>query len=337
MPPPCARIVARALKGEIRPVMAWGNRPMLPHVLRQGTHVEPNRSLQARCIELETQGQALAASVFVGFPHADIREAGLSAVVCTDASPRRPSSCATNCWTAPGRRAPTGSTAPTRCNPRSPAPPASNRAPSCCWTIATTRPRAARWTTPRCWPRSCARDWTTWPSTPSMIPTPRNRPPGPAWARRSRSRWAARSRPRAAPAQPAAGGHGPRQAGVRRPVPQPRPDGARHAQRHRADRGDRHGPRRDRRDLRPPGALRRQLPAVGRHRSDAEALRRSRAGCTGARATPTWRRPSSNAPARRHHIGLQPDRVQARAPADLSAGSDVDASRPAVHLPAESR
>ena len=88
MPPPCAaRIVARALKGEIRPVMAWGNRPMLPHVLRQGTHVEPNRSLQARCIELETQGQALAASVFVGFPHADIREAGLSAVVCTDASP----------------------------------------------------------------------------------------------------------------------------------------------------------------------------------------------------------------------------------------------------------
>ena len=27
-----------------------------------------------------------------------------------------------------------------------------------------------------------------------------------------------------------AGGHGPRQAGVRRPVPQPRPDGARHAQ-----------------------------------------------------------------------------------------------------------
>ena len=47
----------------------------------------PTRSLQARCIELETQGQALAASVFVGFPHADIREAGLSAVVCTDASP----------------------------------------------------------------------------------------------------------------------------------------------------------------------------------------------------------------------------------------------------------
>ena len=63
--------------------MRWGNKPMLPHVMRQGTHAEPNKSLQERCIALEAQG-VLAASVFVGFPHADIREAGLSAVVCTD-------------------------------------------------------------------------------------------------------------------------------------------------------------------------------------------------------------------------------------------------------------
>lgn len=48
-----------------------------------GTHADPNKSLQARCIELE-QGAVLAASVFVGFPHADINQAGLSAVVCTD-------------------------------------------------------------------------------------------------------------------------------------------------------------------------------------------------------------------------------------------------------------
>ncbi|MFO0236282.1 MAG: M81 family metallopeptidase [Burkholderiales bacterium] len=81
-----ARIVLRALRGEVRPVMAWANRPMLPHVMRQGTHAEPNRSLQAACIEHERSGRALACSVFVGFPHADIREAGLSAVVCTDAN-----------------------------------------------------------------------------------------------------------------------------------------------------------------------------------------------------------------------------------------------------------
>ena len=78
-----ARILARTIAGEIKPVMAWGNKPMLPHVMRQGTHAEPNRSLQARCMRYE-QGEALAASLFVGFPNADIENAGLSVVVCTD-------------------------------------------------------------------------------------------------------------------------------------------------------------------------------------------------------------------------------------------------------------
>lgn len=83
-----ADVVARALKREIAPVMVWGNRPMLPHVMRQGTHVAPNKPLQARCQAFEADG-ALAASVFVGFPHADISQAGLSAVVCTDANAGR--------------------------------------------------------------------------------------------------------------------------------------------------------------------------------------------------------------------------------------------------------
>jgi microcystin degradation protein MlrC len=82
-----ARIVVRTVRGEVKPVMRWGNRPMLPHVMRQGTHAEPNRSLQATCIAHERESRALACSVFVGFPHADIREAGLSAVVCTDSTP----------------------------------------------------------------------------------------------------------------------------------------------------------------------------------------------------------------------------------------------------------
>jgi microcystin degradation protein MlrC len=80
-----ARVILRTIAGEVRPAMCWANRPMLPHVMRQGTHAEPNRSLQAACIAHEREGRALACSVFVGFPHADIREAGLSAVVCTDA------------------------------------------------------------------------------------------------------------------------------------------------------------------------------------------------------------------------------------------------------------
>jgi microcystin degradation protein MlrC len=78
-----AKPLFRMLKGEVRPVMAWGNRPMLPHVMRQGTDDFPNKELQARTRAMEAQG-ALAASLFVGFPHADIRNAGLNAVVVTD-------------------------------------------------------------------------------------------------------------------------------------------------------------------------------------------------------------------------------------------------------------
>ena len=57
--------------------------PVLPHVMRQGTHDHPNRELQERCGTMASEG-ALAASLFTGFPHADIANAGLSAVVVTD-------------------------------------------------------------------------------------------------------------------------------------------------------------------------------------------------------------------------------------------------------------
>src|SRR5882762_5925081 len=76
-------ILLAAIRGAVRPVMAWGNVPMLPHVMRQGSDDHPNRELQARCAAMATEG-ALAASLFTGFPHADISNAGLSAVVVTD-------------------------------------------------------------------------------------------------------------------------------------------------------------------------------------------------------------------------------------------------------------
>jgi microcystin degradation protein MlrC len=80
-------ILLRAIRGEVRPVMAWGNAPMLPHVMRQGTADHPNQALQARCAAMAGDG-ALAASLFTGFPHADITNAGLSAVVVTDGDPK---------------------------------------------------------------------------------------------------------------------------------------------------------------------------------------------------------------------------------------------------------
>ncbi|MBT5435205.1 MAG: M81 family metallopeptidase [Alphaproteobacteria bacterium] len=83
------RILARALKGEVSPVMAWGNRPMLPHIMEQGTTSGPNLALQERCREIEASGEALMATLFTGFPHADISQAGLSVAVATDGDQTR--------------------------------------------------------------------------------------------------------------------------------------------------------------------------------------------------------------------------------------------------------
>ena len=75
------------LKGTAKPTIAWGNRPMLPHVMRQGTDDFPNNEIQALTRRMEEDGRALCASFFTGFPHADIRLAGSSAVVVTDGDP----------------------------------------------------------------------------------------------------------------------------------------------------------------------------------------------------------------------------------------------------------
>ena len=77
------RIVVRALKGEIDPVMAWGNRPILAQTLRMGHEDEPMGPLIATA-RAEEQGTLLAASVFGGFPLADFWQAGLSGVTVAD-------------------------------------------------------------------------------------------------------------------------------------------------------------------------------------------------------------------------------------------------------------
>ena len=82
-----ARALLRVMRGEVQPTAAWGTAPMLPHVMAQGTHRAPNKDLQAMCAAWEASGRALAASLFVGFPHADVEMAGLSAVVVTDNDP----------------------------------------------------------------------------------------------------------------------------------------------------------------------------------------------------------------------------------------------------------
>jgi microcystin degradation protein MlrC len=73
----------KAILSKAKPILAFGHRPMLPHVMRQSSLDSPNKEIQARAKEMERQG-ALCATFFVGFPHADIPYAGSSAVVVTD-------------------------------------------------------------------------------------------------------------------------------------------------------------------------------------------------------------------------------------------------------------
>ena len=77
------RMVVRALNREIQPVMAWGNRPILAQTLRMGHDDRPMGPLLEMAREEESKG-LLAASVFGGFPLADIWHAGLAVVTIAD-------------------------------------------------------------------------------------------------------------------------------------------------------------------------------------------------------------------------------------------------------------
>jgi microcystin degradation protein MlrC len=77
------RIMVSALEGSVRPVMSWGNRPLLAQTLRMGHEDSPMGPL----IELarkEEGADLLAATVFGGFPLADFPNAGLSVVTVAD-------------------------------------------------------------------------------------------------------------------------------------------------------------------------------------------------------------------------------------------------------------
>lgn len=79
-----ARTLMRMLDGEVRPVMAWKSLPMLTHMLRQTPSQQPMKDVMDRAIAAEDGGEVLNASVFGGFPLADIPHVGLAAVVVAD-------------------------------------------------------------------------------------------------------------------------------------------------------------------------------------------------------------------------------------------------------------
>ena len=72
------------LEGRTDPVMAWRQVPVLAQTLRMGTSDAPMEGLQALTRELERDHGILAATVFGGFPMADVEHAGSSVVAIAD-------------------------------------------------------------------------------------------------------------------------------------------------------------------------------------------------------------------------------------------------------------
>lgn len=80
------RTLLRALDGEIRPRMVWGKVPIMSSTLVHTPAREPMKTLMGMANEAEDSGLVLNASVFGGFPQADIPHLGLSALIVCDGS-----------------------------------------------------------------------------------------------------------------------------------------------------------------------------------------------------------------------------------------------------------
>jgi microcystin degradation protein MlrC len=78
------RTLRRALDGEVRPVMAWGYRPMLTSTLMHTPSRPPMKDIMDLAIAAEAAGLVLNASVFGGFPQADIPHLSCSSVIVCD-------------------------------------------------------------------------------------------------------------------------------------------------------------------------------------------------------------------------------------------------------------
>ena len=80
----CGRTLVQALTGQVNPKIVWDKRPMLTHTLCQLTSVEPLKGIMDTAIAAEKGGNVLNASVFGGFPLADIPYVGFSTVIVAD-------------------------------------------------------------------------------------------------------------------------------------------------------------------------------------------------------------------------------------------------------------
>jgi microcystin degradation protein MlrC len=79
--------LGQIVAGRLKPTAAWRKPPLLPPLGRQGTAAGPMRRLYDLADEMEKDPKVVSVSVFAGFPHADIPDAGLGVYVVTDDDP----------------------------------------------------------------------------------------------------------------------------------------------------------------------------------------------------------------------------------------------------------
>lgn len=79
-----AVLLSRMIRGEVRPVMEFRQLPLLTMPPMQCTLREPMQSLMQRVFQMEAEPGVLTATVAMGFPFADIADAGVSVLVTVD-------------------------------------------------------------------------------------------------------------------------------------------------------------------------------------------------------------------------------------------------------------
>ncbi|MCI0683054.1 MAG: M81 family metallopeptidase [Gemmataceae bacterium] len=82
-----ARLMARTLRGEVRPTMAGAFPPLAVNIERQLTAQAPCKPLYEQADAMLRQPGVLSNSVLLGFPYADVAEMGSAAIVVADSDP----------------------------------------------------------------------------------------------------------------------------------------------------------------------------------------------------------------------------------------------------------
>jgi microcystin degradation protein MlrC len=77
-------LITRIVKGEIKPIQKFRQLPLITMPPMQCTLREPMQSLIARMHQMESEPNVLTATLAMGFPFADIHDAGVSVLVTVD-------------------------------------------------------------------------------------------------------------------------------------------------------------------------------------------------------------------------------------------------------------